>query len=75
MARYFFHVFDGEWRPDAIGAEFADVEAARAYGRELVSDMLAAGTLVEALAGAYELIIDNDQGDRVMSLRVEERHA
>lgn len=75
MARYFFHIFNGEWRPDTIGAEFADDGAARAYGRALVGDLLAAGTLVEALVGAHELIVDNELGDRIMSLRVEERRS
>jgi hypothetical protein len=73
--RYFFHVFNGEWRPDENGAEFADVEAARTYGRELVSNIIVAGTLLEACLGAHKLIVDNEHGDRITSLRIEERHS
>lgn len=75
MTRYFFHTFDGHWKPDTTGAEFLDVEAARTYGRALIGDLLAAGTLDAARTGAHELIVDNEFGDRIMSLRVEERHS
>jgi hypothetical protein len=74
MARYFFHVFNGEWQPDRFGAKHADDDAARASGRKSVGDMLAAGTLAEARIGAFELFIENESGDRIMSLRLEERH-
>lgn len=74
MARYFFHVFNGDWRPDTTGAEFPDEDRARAYGRELVADLLAANALPEALLGVHGLIVDNEFGDRIMSLRGEERH-
>ena len=69
MPRYFFHLIDDLDCPDAEGAEFPDLDAAKAYGARGAVSLMADLLMRERRVALHHRIdIEDEQSEIVASL-------